>query len=198
MANPAIEKKDIREEIIKAAQDVFAKYGFKKTTMDEIAAASYKAKSSMYHYFKSKEEIFKIIVEREAQALGNHLVEIISRVNSSEEKMRLYILTRMKEIHRLANFYSAIKDDYLDNYSFIENIRKEHDEKEIHLIMGLLDDGVKKGVFRKDIDTQAMAYVFVVALKGFEVEWVKADNTTMLEKALGDLVGYLINGIAKK
>jgi len=43
---------DIKKRIIKVAQDIFKRYGFKKSTMDEIALASGKGKSTLYHYFK--------------------------------------------------------------------------------------------------------------------------------------------------
>ena len=47
-----------KEEIVKAAQHVFARYGFRKTTMEEIASEAHRAKSSLYYYFKSKDEVF--------------------------------------------------------------------------------------------------------------------------------------------
>ena len=63
-------KDDVSEIILNSAKTIFARYGFKKTTMDEIAQAARKGKSSIYHYFKSKEDIFKAIVEKEADELS--------------------------------------------------------------------------------------------------------------------------------
>ena len=49
-------KKDLnRETILKIAQEIFSKYGYKKTTLDDIANAVRKGKSSLYYYFKSSE-----------------------------------------------------------------------------------------------------------------------------------------------
>ena len=50
--------KNARELIITVASDIFTRFGFRKTTMDEIASALHKGKSSIYHYFESKEELF--------------------------------------------------------------------------------------------------------------------------------------------
>ena len=41
----------IKEEILESAKKVFAKYGYKKTSVNDIAKAAGKAKSSLYHYF---------------------------------------------------------------------------------------------------------------------------------------------------
>ena len=59
-----IDKK--RYEIVEIAKDIFARFGFKKTTVEEIAKAARKTKSSLYYYFNNKEEIFQAVIEHEA------------------------------------------------------------------------------------------------------------------------------------
>ena len=57
-------KADEKKRIItKVAQKIFSKYGLIKTTVDEIAKAARMGKASLYHYFKSKEDIFKEVVD---------------------------------------------------------------------------------------------------------------------------------------
>ena len=52
--------------IIGAAQELFARFGFVKTTVDEIAKAASMGKATIYHYFKGKEDIYKEVVEKES------------------------------------------------------------------------------------------------------------------------------------
>ncbi len=59
----------VKHSIIEVARETFARYGFRKTTMDEIAVAARKGKSSLYYYFASKEEVFQAVVEQEAGIL---------------------------------------------------------------------------------------------------------------------------------
>lgn len=54
--------KDVKELILDAARGNFSRFGFRKTTMDEIAQSVYKTKTSVYHYFKGKEHIFYEVV----------------------------------------------------------------------------------------------------------------------------------------
>ena len=193
-----LQKGDVKETIIKVAQNVFSRFGFKKTTMDEIAEAARKAKSSVYHYFKSKEEIFNIIVEREAKFLNSEIVRVVEKVDDPREKIRVYVLVRMKEINRLINYYSAIKDEYLEHYAFIEKIRTNHDIGEVLMIKSILQDGVDKGVFAEIENIDSLAKVFVVALKGLEHEWVKAAEFSDIEKTTNNLINYLLYGIVKR
>jgi AcrR family transcriptional regulator len=45
----------IKESIKKAAQDLFRKYGYHKTSVNEIAKRAKIAKATIYKYFESKE-----------------------------------------------------------------------------------------------------------------------------------------------
>jgi AcrR family transcriptional regulator len=124
-----VKQENIREIIINVARNIFAKFGFRKTTMEEIAQAARKGKSSIYHYFNSKEEIFNAVVEKEAGALHIALSEAINTSSTPEEKLKAYIQTRMDTINKLANLYNALKDEYLDHFSFIEKIRSRFDQE---------------------------------------------------------------------
>ncbi|MEO0226014.1 MAG: helix-turn-helix domain-containing protein [candidate division WOR-3 bacterium] len=53
-----VSKKAMRDSIIDSARYVFSRFGYRKATMDSIARAARKAKSSIYYYFRDKEEIF--------------------------------------------------------------------------------------------------------------------------------------------
>ena len=54
----SLKKNKNRDAIIETARQVFKKYGYDKTLMEHIAKAAGKGKSSIYYYFKSKEQIF--------------------------------------------------------------------------------------------------------------------------------------------
>jgi len=74
-------KEEVRIHIVGIARRIFTRYGFRKATMEEIASTSQMGKSSIYYYFKSKEEIFRAVVEFEAQMLKERLNRIIGKNN---------------------------------------------------------------------------------------------------------------------
>lgn len=55
-------KRNIREAILKAAQSRFARKGFLKTSMRDIADAAGMGVGNVYNYFKSKDELFRAVV----------------------------------------------------------------------------------------------------------------------------------------
>jgi len=129
-----IAKKDIRESIIEAGQNAFAKFGFQKTTMNDIARTARKAKSSLYHYFTSKEEIFQEILEKEVRFLNEELRKVVATADTPQQKVRNFFITRMQIICNLTNLYSALIDVYFENYSLIEGLREKFYLEEFSMV----------------------------------------------------------------
>ena len=50
---------DTKESILSVATRLFSRFGFHKTSMDEIAKIARKAKGSLYYHFASKEDLFR-------------------------------------------------------------------------------------------------------------------------------------------
>jgi AcrR family transcriptional regulator len=197
MDNTVEKQKDVREIIVEVASKVFTRFGFKKTTMDEIAHAVHKGKSSIYHYFDSKVEIFKAVVEKESQLLKEELTIAIDKENTPQEELRSYVITRMQILNRLANFYSALKDEYFEHYSFIEKLREKHFRDEINMIKKILERGVSKGIFViKDLELTAFA--IITSLRGFEYLWATEQNVVKTEKSIDRLLDILFDGIVGK
>lgn len=192
-----LDKDEVKEAIVTVARHIFSKFGFKKTTMDEIAIASRKGKSSIYYYFSSKEEIFHAVVDKEALILKQELINAINETDSPTQKLKAHVLIRMHSMEKLANFYSAIKDDYLTHLDFIEKIRKKYDQEEIQMMENILKEGVENNIFEIE-DTALAAIAIVTALKGMEIPLFWGMEEKDIERRLDHLIHILFNGIMKR
>ncbi len=70
----------IKESIKKAAQDLFRKYGYHKTSVNEIAKRAKIAKATIYKYFESKELLLQAILMEYIQQSVHEIIH-----NSTEE-----------------------------------------------------------------------------------------------------------------
>ena len=163
-----VNKEEYRKKIIISAGQIFSRYGFKKTTMDEIAKGLKMGKSSIYYYFKSKEEIFEAVLLYEANVLRNELTTTIKSVESPVEKMRRYVFVRMKAFEKLSNYYNAIFDKNLDHFDFVEKVRFRYDREELAILRLILYHGVRKKVFTV-ANSEYTALAIQTTLKGLEV-----------------------------
>ena len=187
-----VNKEEFRNKIIITAGQIFSRFGFKKTTMEEVARALKMGKSSIYYYFSSKEEIFEAVVLYEANILRNELTTAIKSVESPIEKMEKYVFVRMKAFEKLSNYYNAIFDKNLDHFEFIERIREKYDREEKAILRLILYDGVRKKVF-KVRNSEYTALAIQTTLKGLEVPlfWQKREmNIDQRLKAILDVLFY--------
>jgi AcrR family transcriptional regulator len=67
---------DIRERIVQFAVDCFSKNGFDRTRMDEITKTADASKGTVYLYFKSKEDLFYAICEKNLKVLKEQLSQL--------------------------------------------------------------------------------------------------------------------------
>lgn len=192
-----INKEEFRKKVIIAAGQIFSRYGFRKTTMDEIARELKMGKSSIYYYFTSKEEIFEAVVLYEANILRNELTAAIKSVESPVEKVRNYVFVRMKTFEKLSNYYNAIFDKNLDHFEFIENIRARYDREELAILRLLLWHGTRKKVFHV-ANSEYTALAVQTTLKGLEVPlfWMKKEVN--IGNRLDAILDVLFNGILRK
>jgi AcrR family transcriptional regulator len=192
-----VNKEEFRKKIIISSGRIFSRYGFKKTTMDEIAKALKIGKSSVYYYFKSKEEIFEAVVLYEANILRNELTTAIKSVESPVDKMKNYVFVRMKAFEKLSNYYNAIFDKNLDHFDFIESIREKYDREELAILRLILFHGARKKVFNV-ANSEYTALAVQTALKGLEVPLFWKKREIHIEERLSGILEVLFNGILTK
>ena len=193
-------RKQVRNDIIELAGGIFSKFGFKKATMDDIARAADMGKSSLYYYFKSKEEVFEAVVIKEAEMLRIEIdKKVIRNYMPPQDKLREYVLIRMRFLKEMVNFYSALKNDYLGNLAFTEKVREKYDLEEQQFIQKILKEGIELGVF-KIKETKAAAMVILTALKGVEVALLIKNELEMdyLETFLDDMLNVFYYGLIRK
>jgi AcrR family transcriptional regulator len=192
-----VNKEEFRKKIIISAGQIFSRYGFKKTTMDEVAKALKMGKSSIYYYFVSKEDIFEAVVLFEANILRNELTKAIKSVESPIAKMEKYIFVRMKTFENLSNYYNAIFDKNLAHYEFIENIREKYDREELAILRLILYDGVRKKIFNVE-NSEYTALAIQTTLKGLEVPLFWKKRELDIEHRMKTILSVLFYGIVIK
>ncbi|MBI9068433.1 MAG: TetR/AcrR family transcriptional regulator [Salinivirgaceae bacterium] len=190
-------KELFRVIIIKKSSQVFNYYGYKKTTMDDIANAVGKGKSSIYYYFNSKEEIFKAVVEYEADILRIELMNSVNEADQIIDKIRNYVLTRMRVYKKVNNFYKAVTNDMLLHLNFIDETRAKYEMLEINLVEDILEEGFLMNKFVVE-DSHLAAIAIVTALRGLELPLFNNIDEHSFEARLDQLLNVLFMGIIKR
>ncbi len=192
-----VKKDEIRTNIVDVASKIFTRFGFRKTTMEEIAMASKKGKSTIYYYFSSKEDIFKATVEKEAEELKNDLSKTINNIEDPIEKLRTFLLFRREKLSTLTNYYAALKSSHLDHLEFIKKMRNDYDKNEIKVLKSILQTGIDQGKFRVE-EAELAALAIATAMKGLEIPLFIRKEHGNIEDRLDSLINFLFYGLVKR
>ena len=155
----------VKKEIQEQAQKLFQQYGLKKTTMDEIAMACGKAKSTLYHYFKSKEEVFEAVFMGELRSLRVLVKEQVEAKKTLNEKISTYFIHFHERIIDKANLFRAVKQELInvtyshEHFKTILNFEKPY-------IARILEDGIDTGEL-KDIAKEEIPWLSEIAIAAF-------------------------------
>jgi AcrR family transcriptional regulator len=189
-------KDQTREKILSVAARMFGKYGFRKTTVDEIARMAHKAKGSVYYYFKSKEDLFLAVVSQEINVLKTGLTRIIVDSQDATGMIRNYLVSRMILMKDAVNYHESLKADFANDFSFLNGCRLEFTRFEIELMKAILDRGVRENKFQIK-DTQATAQVIIMAMKAIEIPFYSQHKIAEYEHTIVELLDILIRGLEK-
>jgi len=189
---------EVREQLVQAARQVFVRFGYKKTALDDIAREARKGKSTIYYYFKSKDDIFKAVIDAEAEIRAKTIDDQISIIDDPQQKLKTYIYVRMLTLKKVGNYYEAIKNDLLDNLYFVNSLRTNHFDAEINLVKELLLEGIEKEVYTIQ-NPELTAKTIVTLLQGFEVPLIlKNLSDEELQKSVDEMLNILFFGIVSK
>lgn len=146
-----------RKNILNAAKKLFLKKGIPQTTMDDIAKEADYSKSTIYVYFKSKEEIYNYIIlesmtqlkikfeeiEQSSEDFVHCFFEICNSLTTLQQENTLYFESILQEI--------SIKQEDYEKYPVLGKIGEVGDEIN-QIIKRLLQSGIDCKFLRADID----------------------------------------------
>jgi AcrR family transcriptional regulator len=158
--------KNKHERILDSAFIRFERFGFLKTTVDEIARESQVGKGTVYSYFSSKEEILVALVDREFTKGINAIVEAMAQERNADGKLRKMVEVSFDYFHKNKLISKVMAMDTGLVLSVISEKNREYQKLSVGGIKALLEQGQDEGVFRK-VDTDKVAYTIDCLIRSF-------------------------------
>lgn len=194
-----------RQRILHIAAEEFANRGFDGARIDEIVRRSKVSKNLIYHYFKSKEQLFVSVLEKAYASLHARQEAMSLTEGEALAGIRKLVIDSFNHWSQSKHFIGYLNSE---NFHKAKHIKKSAAIRQaypalIGRISAVLAKGEKEGIFRAGVDPvdlyisiSALAYHFFSNQHTFSVIFAK-DFTTeaMLMKRLQhveDMVlGYL-------
>ena len=192
-------KENTRDKILDSAKRLFEHKGYHETSMDDIVEASGLSKGAIYGYFDSKEALFESLQEKDYSELLERAEKLLADEGPAKSKLEriadIYFLSHdspSREQCRMSLQFSAASLSMRPVHGKVEN-----QYVRIHaLLTAILKEGIRKGEFKKGIDTHSIALVLFSTFKGLSVLWATTDTKIDWKSIRNALVKLTLDGIS--
>jgi len=152
-----------RHEIFHQVVNIFLKKGFQETSMREIAEAAGLGKSTLYDYFKTKDEILVYFFEDQLNDLTEEAQKIAMQNKSADKRLRQIMLMHLRFLQANKNLFMKLSLEAqrlkLESQKQIQEKRHAYQD----LIRALIDEGIREGAFRK-VDSLLAARILITSM----------------------------------
>ena len=174
-----------RREIFNASVHLFVEQGFNETSMREIAIAAGVGKSTLYDYYKSKDEIMISFFEDYVREIEERAQDIIAQDLSVSEKLRGIMRTHLDYLLDDENVYLKLSLEFqrlsAPNRRRLQVIRYAYQD----LLSSLITEGIRRGELRSINPLFAARSIFMLLTNAIYTSRPTGTPEDMLEEALG-------------
>ncbi|HWO67391.1 MAG TPA: TetR/AcrR family transcriptional regulator [Umezawaea sp.] len=187
-----------RAELLALAADLFAERGFVPTTVRDIADAAGILSGSLYHHFDSKESMVDEILRTFLDELFTRYQEIVDADLGPRATLDAIVVASFEAIdHRHAEVAIYQNESkhlaQFDRFSYLRDRGAEFRK----LWTVLLEDGVRAGDFRSDLDVD-LVYRFIRDTVWVAVRWYRPGGGLSAGAVAEQYLGILLDGISTR
>ena len=135
-----------KEIILSAAKDLFAQKGFFKTTYADIARHAGVNQATIYRGFKTKENIFKLLLEEEYKSIVKESFQSLSIEEPTLCKLKRLLTTNLRLTTQSRLFQHILRDEYSQFRDFFNTKQ----DKAIREVYSIIEEGMEKGEIKKE------------------------------------------------
>lgn len=186
---------DRRQEILKAATKSFSLFGYKATTMDQVAKLANVGKGTIYTFFKNKEELFKEIISSLIHDMENEALQVIDKKKSFQENVHqaLYKMLEFRLEHQLT--IKLFQEERDIGTPIVQEMMAKLEQAILTFIQGKIVQAIKSGEI-KQCDPEITAFVLLKLYVSLIFDWEKS-RQALSQEEISDLFElYIFKGLS--
>jgi len=183
-----------RDDIMNVAIDLFAKRGFKGTSIRNIADALGVSVSNIYHYFGNKEGLWLAILEHSVKDLPKRLAaELRDAGDDPAERLRALLRAHLKlsALHHKESQIFFIDQSMLSPEGM--KVNRKIQKGVLDIYVKELTDLKKAG--KTDADNIKIMAFNMLALVNWYLRWYRADGALPAEKVHQYIIDFALHGV---
>ena len=179
------------QKVIEAAKQVFVRYGFRRTTMADIAEAAHMSRPALYLVFRSKEEILVAVMSEVFAGILEEIRSGLSRFHTTQEKLTFAFDLWTVRGFELVQASPDAKDMLESSYEFATAVTTKAAADFTAILAGVLEPLVQNQKTVK-LSGHQIAEILANAMPGFKLA---AANTEQLRKFIAGLLMIVLGSL---
>ncbi len=176
---------DRRQEILSAATQSFSLFGYKATTMEQIAKIANVGKGTIYTFFHNKEVLFQEIVlgmikEMKQEAINSITEDASFQMNAHAALMKML---EFRETHQL--YAKIIDEEQSWKTPAVKQVIEQVEQAIVSFIADKIEKYKAKGEIR-EVNSELVAYLLFKAYIGFVNDWNNTHEKSLSEEEIAN------------
>ena len=194
-------KEEVKDAILDATDRLLARFGYRKMTVEDIAAEAGIGKGSIYLHFSSKEEVVLSHIDRIVDRLRERLKEIARSDATAAERLRLMLLTRVLfRFDSIQHYTQSLNDLLAALRPGLLRRRAQYFEAEAQIFAEVLTAGREAGEFSFE-DENATAHALLQATNGllpYSLSTTELGERQEVEQRAADVADLMLRGLLSR
>lgn len=187
-----------RERLLKAAIKVFARDGFFKAKVEEIAKHAGVATGTTYLYFKNKDDLLISIFEEEMTPIIERIKVDLSRQASPEDRISTFISRHFAMVEQNPDLALLLEVELRQSNKFLHEYQGSTFKEYLDLIGEAFSEGQQNGTFRQDIHPSIFKQMLFGAIDQISTNWTLSRTKKFkLQDVAGQISNALLSGVRK-
>ena len=157
-------KEQKKESIIRAALELFMQYGFKKVSINDVAAKANVSPVTIYNHYRNKDNLVYEVTRYQLGVMMDYFRKIIYGDGTFPEKIQAIVFNKVEVASQFKGELAPLA--LQDNSIYKQPIYEEFEREAMNMTLDLFKEGKKEGYIGKDISEQTLIIYFDILKSG--------------------------------
>jgi TetR/AcrR family transcriptional regulator, fatty acid metabolism regulator protein len=185
-----------RVRLLKAAIKIFAKNGFYKSRVEEIAKEAGVATGTTYLYFENKDDILISIFEEEMEPIISRLKQEIATKTTAKEKLQVFVKNHLFIVEESEDMAELLEVELRSSSKFMHGYQGNKIREYLGIVQQVVVEGQENNEISKNVNPVLFKQILFGAVDQIALTWTLSKSRKIpLSESAEQITNVLLNGI---